>query len=480
MRFLATDEEKISIHSSHTGRDASIKGKPKTTEISIHSSHTGRDGTAAACTGWPSNFNPLFPYGKRQERRRRDGRTGNFNPLFPYGKRQIFPAPYKVQSNISIHSSHTGRDHARTLPETNPRNFNPLFPYGKRPCSFVMAVNHFSISIHSSHTGRDLLITVVVRPCHAFQSTLPIREETIVDYLGLMAPDNFNPLFPYGKRLWREANQMNNERFQSTLPIREETRRNRRGGRPAEISIHSSHTGRDRQSQRLRARAEQFQSTLPIREETCRDGREQPVRRNFNPLFPYGKRLPGALAGAMRTYFNPLFPYGKRQRCRRFHRRIRPISIHSSHTGRDASALFFCLFFCDISIHSSHTGRDRPAEKVCCQNHPYFNPLFPYGKRPDAARIQAPRRYFNPLFPYGKRPGAPALGMPEQPISIHSSHTGRDFSASFREPMVKFQSTLPIREETQALFPSFSGSSFQSTLPIREETFSSRGRVRDW
>ena len=34
--------------------------------------------------------------------------------------------------------------------------------------------------------------------------------------------------------------------------------------------------------------------------------------------------------------------------------------------------------------------------------------------------------YFNPLFPYGKRPGGAGAVDDEVVISIHSSHTGRD------------------------------------------------------
>ena len=134
--------------------------------------------------------------------------------------------------------------------------------------------------------------------------------------------------------------------FQSTLPIREETSR-------------SNHA----------RRSKAFQSTLPIREETLACPGIPWRRRNFNPLFPYGKRLPDPGTGS---------PAGG-------------ISIHSSHTGRDThNAILFLTFFqfqstlpireetgglirpvdpVHISIHSSHTGRDprqraaRPGEK---------------------------------------------------------------------------------------------------------------------
>ena len=57
---------------------------------------------------------------------------------------------------------------------------------------------------------------------------------------------------------------------------------------------------------------------------------------------------------------------------------------------------------------------------------PNFNPLFPYGKRLEFETVPANPNDFNPLFPYGKR-HAQALKVPG---------------------LYKFQSTLPIREET--------------------------------
>ena len=79
-----------------------------------------------------------------------------------------------------------------------------------------------AISIHSSHTGRDQDIDTGETVRVLFQSTLPIREET---------ESNSNPAAEYG--------------FQSTLPIREET----------SGYVTGTFDGL-------------FQSTLPIREET--------------------------------------------------------------------------------------------------------------------------------------------------------------------------------------------------------------------
>ena len=190
-----------------------------------------------------------------------------------------------------------------------------------------------------------------------------------------------------------------------------------------------------------------FQSTLPIREETPRVPRCLAALFYFNPLFPYGKRLVNGIRIHQAGNFNPLFPYGKRHDGEvGFHVDV-AISIHSSHTGRDAKPAARDILSA-ISIHSSHTGRDRscarragyydkfqstlpireetsplfsgrvrlvisihsfhtgrdPAWLSLRGNDRHFNPLFPYGKRHPSEWLVPYRYYFNPLFPYGKRP----------------------------------------------------------------------------
>ena len=122
-----------------------------------------------------------------------------------------------------------------------------------------------------------------------------------------------------------------------------------------------------------------FQSTLPIREET-------------HPI----------IGTAVKEDFNPLFPYGKRPGDLPFQIVRRAISIHSSHTGRDPEPERPAEEP-EISIHSSHTGRDGT-------------------RQPNDGRSG----HFNPLFPYGKRPDHRGGRSPGGAISIHSSHTGRD------------------------------------------------------
>ncbi len=148
----------------------------------------------------------------------------------------------------------------------------------------------------------------------------------------------------------------------------------------------------------------------------------------------------------------------------------------------------------------------------------YFNPLFPYGKRPvfmvrgfgfckfqSTLPIREETRCpgtisggtinFNPLFPYGKRLHANAqepshrgfqstLPIREETIvnlsvrvgkviSIHSSHTGRDSPSSSASAqhtkIISIHSSHTGRDVTVTK-RSPAARLFQSTLPIREET----------
>ena len=151
---------------------------------------------------------------------------------------------------------------------------------------------------------------------------------------------------------------------------------------------------------------------------------------NFNPLFPYGKRHGDEEVSRRPADFNPLFPYGKRQI---------PASVfaprlpfQSTLPIREETKPARCSkTLKPISIHSSHTGRDD-----CASQHAEFrrnfNPLFPYGKRPRRPGLPRWVADFNPLFPYGKRRQHQGPGAGPG-ISIHSSHTGRDRPAQYRQ-----------------------------------------------
>ena len=123
-------------------------------------------------------------------------------------------------------------------------HFNPLFPYGKRPCYNPLGPEVLLFQ-STLPIREETLIAHKVNDLFLFQSTLPIREETCSPrcprrscaYFNPLFPygkrrplhleprqrRNFNPLFPYGKRHAEPAQKAGTPVFQSTLPIREET-----------------------------------------------------------------------------------------------------------------------------------------------------------------------------------------------------------------------------------------------------------------
>ena len=259
----------ISIRSSRMGETGTAYQPSEQERISIHSPHTGRDPTGCHCQSRQSKYNPLFPYGKRPAWRQLPSWCCYFNPLSPHGKRRGRRLGKQPGRRISIHSPRTGRDTTgyydpdedkrfqSTLPTRGETyavvfrlfgawtNFNPLFPYGKRPAALprpthpdwfqsplpareetLAAIEEQwaeAISIHSPHTGRD--------PAFRWAARIP---------------SHFNPLSPHGERLDHIYKVITGDEFQSPLPIREETD-GTLGGRldGVYISIHSSRTGRD-------------------------------------------------------------------------------------------------------------------------------------------------------------------------------------------------------------------------------------------
>ena len=114
----------------------------------------------------------------------------------------------------------------------------------------------------------------------------------------------------------------------------------------------------------------------------------------------------GILVRSSRIYFNPRHPYGWRRRNAFVGFAIKIISIHATHTGGDLLFLGDFLIFL-ISIHATHTGGDLLC-RLGVVHFPNFNPRHPYGWR--LKRL---------LWP---------------------------------SPLIRFQSTPPIRVATIALF----------------------------
>ena len=149
-----------------------------------------------------------------------------------------------------------------------------------------------------------------------------------------------------------------------------------------------------------------------------------------------------------------------------------PISIHSSHTGRDGAgrpSVFAPTLFQSTLPIREETGGRRPDGSL----YYYFNPLFPYGKRLHLGFVVVLHILFQSTLPIREETDDVCIVLVQRIlISIHSSHTGRDdgrIAHIVLDPI--FQSTLPIREETRIFAHSSSSALvFQSTLPIREET----------
>ena len=98
-----------------------------------------------------------------------------------------------------------------------------------------------------------------------------------------------------------------------------------------------------------------------------------------------------------------------------------------------------------ISILSPRAGRDIPPLQTPSAK-TYFNPLSPCGERPDRERQSGALNYFNPLSPCGERLG-------NCTCSVHSK---------------TFQSSLPVRGETSATFPTAAAQHFNPLSPCGE------------
>jgi len=157
--------QNISIHSPHAGRDktgdfggrgisifqSTLPMRGETTArrylrasaslISIHSPHAGRDIELETADRNIESFQSTLPM---------RGETSSRGIVYKF-------------LLISIHSPHAGRDRLKK-----------------------MRVYDAAISIHSPHAGRDANLLTLTSFSFAFQSTLPMRGETIGYYWYLL------------------------------------------------------------------------------------------------------------------------------------------------------------------------------------------------------------------------------------------------------------------------------------------------------
>ena len=146
-----------------------------------------------------------------------------------------------------------------------------------------------------------------------------------------------------------------------------------------------------------------------------------------------------------------------------------------------------------ISIHASRGGSDRFVQ-IKGHTRKYFNPRFPWGKRPlrtdkrahpqifqstlpvgeatcRTARRTSTTRYFNPRFPWGKRPAVGRRGISNFRISIHASRGGSDLLRLSRMNLpTDFNPRFPWGKRRGSNLMDATMSQFQSTLPVGEAT----------
>ena len=171
--------------------------------------------------------------------------------------------------------------------------FNPLAPCGARLNVKATGNTGTFFSIHSPLAGRDMFPVIASTMLCNFQSTRPLRGETISLADCTMTEAIFNPLAPCGARPMRNCGRFaGSTGFQSTRPLRGETftasvrsyfnidfsihsplagrdlEKREKARKWLDFSIHSPLAGRDSQGSRQCATRRCFQSTRPLRGET--------------------------------------------------------------------------------------------------------------------------------------------------------------------------------------------------------------------
>ena len=192
-------------------------------------------------------------------------------------------------------------------------------------------------SIHSPLAGRDPTLHIGLCSCSGFQSTRPLRGETVQYLVGRIVAIFFNPLAPCWARQATLGQQGRRGHFQSTRPLRGETLH----------GFHSFFGGFN------------FQSTRPLRGETFSSNEKTATLGVFNPLAPCGAR-PFSLSNAY---------------CKLVFQSTRPLR---GETGFGAFPVYPGAF----SIHSPLAGRDATVVKLPVLMFAIFNPLAPCGARP--------------------------------------------------------------------------------------------------
>ena len=241
-----------------------------------------------------------------------------------------------------------------------------------------------------------------------FQSTRPLRGETLPDRVRHHAYQVFNPLAPCGAR-----HAGSNMAYAVYV-----------------FSIHSPLAGRDQTGWYHKCKVSGFQSTRPLRGETEARMAFVLTAINFSIHSPLAGRDHQQQGNHQRHgIFNPLAPCGARHTTKKKLGRNFDFSIHSPLAGRDTG--------------SAPSGGRKAV----------FNPLAPCGARPSGvsslpsskifqstrplrgetrrrSRRRSSCRLFNPLAPCGARPSHLRQPSCRLAFSIHSPLAGRDKALS--------------------------------------------------
>ena len=147
--------------------------------ISIHSPRAGRDRMYFEARFISIRFQSTLPVrGETRRCAKNQGCLEYFNPLSPCGERHLILHLTFGVAPISIHSPRAGRDHSCHGASHSFKRFQSTLPVRGETLRLARFTAGRTISIHSPRAGRDLIVYIqTINPC-PFQSTLPVRGET--------------------------------------------------------------------------------------------------------------------------------------------------------------------------------------------------------------------------------------------------------------------------------------------------------------
>ena len=122
-----------------------------------------------------------------------------FNPRAPCGARRLLGAAHALETEVSIHAPHAGRDAPR-CGGGRPENVSIHAPHAGRDESHRLSPRAKSVSIHAPHAGRDLIDARF----EAFQNVSIHAPHAGRDFSalgGVQQSRRFNPRAPCGARL---------------------------------------------------------------------------------------------------------------------------------------------------------------------------------------------------------------------------------------------------------------------------------------